>query len=129
MDLRIAGGSCFFMSSALGFLNLTVFKWGLKPEEIPAWVDISEPTFYFTCMVIYVVASAIALMGSYITLAGKDWGRALLFGIFSTMTLGIFYSASIIGLVGFILVYASKNDPFWLKSAVRFSLPPALELQ
>ncbi len=75
-------------------------------SEDPIFGDIA-----MTCGTMMLIFGVIALLGGIIAIQRKNWGIALVGGVFALLSLaGPFLMSSILGLIGLILIATSKND-------------------
>ncbi|MDD1767958.1 MAG: zinc ribbon domain-containing protein [Methanomassiliicoccales archaeon] len=62
------------------------------------------------CGVIWFIIGLIALIGGVFALRKKRWGIAIVGGVFALLTIGPYFLASILGLIGLILIAISKRE-------------------
>jgi uncharacterized membrane protein len=63
-----------------------------------------------TCGIIGCILSIFALVGGIVAVKRKAWGLAVVGGILGLFTIGPFFLASIIAVIGLILVIISRKD-------------------
>jgi hypothetical protein len=62
------------------------------------------------CGVIMMVFAVFALLGGVAAVTHKNWGLAVLGGIFAMLSVGPIFISSILGLIGLILVSVSRHE-------------------
>jgi hypothetical protein len=95
----IAGGAMVLIAGALGLLWVSIMWSGFQMAGIGTW----------TCYVIELVFSMIAIIGGIFAMARRMFGLAVLGAIFSILTLGFFFISPLLGIIGLILILVGKD--------------------
>ena len=116
--LATAGGAMIMISGILGIITALQIFWAgenvdwatlmadsgyeISAEEIQNIVNI--------CAAVVVIFAIIAMLGGLMAITKKSWGMGVLGGIFALLCIGPWGLASLLGLIGLILVVISKDD-------------------
>ncbi len=95
----VAGGVLVIIAGALGLLWTSIMWTGLEFIGIGSW----------TCYVIELVFSILAIIGGMFAMARRMFPLAVMGAIFSMLTLGFFFIGPLLGLIGLILIIIGKE--------------------
>ena len=95
----IAGGVLVLIAGALALLWTSIMWTGFEMIGIGSW----------TCYVLELVFSIIAIIGGIFAMARRMFGLAVMGAIFSMLTLGFFFISPLLGLIGLILIMVGKD--------------------
>ncbi len=95
----VAGGVLVLIAGALGLLWTSIMWTGFEFIGIGSW----------TCYVIELVFSIIAIIGGIFATARRMFPLAVLGAIFSMMTFGFFIIGPLLGFIGLILIIMGKE--------------------
>jgi hypothetical protein len=82
---------------------------GLLPANSPITAEQLQ-SILLVCGIIGSILSVIALAGGIVALRRKGWGLAMVGSILGLFTVGPFFLASILALIGLILLVISRKD-------------------
>ncbi|MDD4307806.1 MAG: zinc ribbon domain-containing protein [Thermoplasmata archaeon] len=119
--MATAGGALIIIAAVLGLITAIAIMWlgnfmsydflsdyGSEYDYAYDYDDVSS--ILYVCGAVILIFSIIALLGGVMAVTKKSWGLAILGGIFSMFCIGPIFLSSILGLIGLILVAASRED-------------------
>jgi hypothetical protein len=114
--LATIGGVFILISGILGLLTAVYLIW-FGNFFISDYLDYGYyddydiyTTVFLVCGALMLIFSILALLGGVMAMTKKSWGMGIVGGIFALFTIGPLFLASILGLIGLIMVGVSKAD-------------------
>lgn len=100
---------------AAGALGMAAFVYAsMTPLSVPDYANFSKDTgAYFinqVCGLIVIWAQAAAILGGIMALQRMNWRLTLVCAILATLTIGFTFEASILGMIGFVLVIVGRKQ-------------------
>jgi len=95
----VAGGVLVIIAGALGLLWTSIMWTGFEFIGIGSW----------TCYVIEIIFSLIAIIGGFFAVARRMFPLAVMGAIFSMLTIGFIFIGPLLGLIGLILIIIGKE--------------------
>jgi hypothetical protein len=114
--MPVLAGILLILTGLLGLLTWvsaisvdTSMIQGILPSNSPITAEQLQ-SFLLVCGIIGSILSIIALAGGIVALRRKGWGLAMIGSILGLFTIGPYFLASILALIGLIILVISRKD-------------------
>jgi hypothetical protein len=114
--MPVIAGILLILTGLLGLLTWvsaisvdTSMIQGILPSNSPITAEQLQ-SFLLVCGIIGSILSIIALAGGIVALRRKGWGLAMIGSILGLFTIGPYFLASILALIGLIILVISRKD-------------------
>jgi cation transport ATPase len=113
------GGIFLMMAGVLGsfsWLEVTLFfdQRGIDSlvfERISTNIDIETVLLYIqVCLVIIIIFSILSVIGGLLAIKRKNWRLSVICGFFGLLSIGPFFSSTILAFAALVLIIKSKNE-------------------
>jgi hypothetical protein len=114
--MPVLAGILLILTGLLGLLTWvsaisvdTSMIQGILPSNSPITAEQLQ-SFLLVCGIIGSILSIIALAGGIVALRRKGWGLAMIGSVLGLFTIGPYFLASILALIGLIILVISRKD-------------------